>query len=198
MDRSDPIDRLRHGDDDLLKEIYDIYQPAFIKWARRQGVQIQDAEEIFQQSVVILYENVKTGKLTNLTSTLKTYLFSIGKNKIQEFRRGRKHDWMNTDPVLLELLQHVDTDDGAALQHDIDRLVAALQRLGETCRALLDLMYFQKLTQKEIGERLQYKDRDTVKSKKYKCIAQLKKYLENPESPKTPEDDDYTDISRSY
>jgi hypothetical protein len=41
-------------------------------------------------------------------------------------------------------------------------------------------MYYQRLSQDVISERMGYKDRDTVKSKKYKCIARLKKILENP------------------
>jgi RNA polymerase sigma-70 factor (ECF subfamily) len=70
-------------------------------------------------------------------------------------------------------------------EYDVEQLRAALGKLGNPCRELIELMYFNKLSQDEISQRMGYKDRDTVKAKKWKCIARLKKLLENPDDYET-------------
>jgi RNA polymerase sigma-70 factor (ECF subfamily) len=184
MKKADLLERLRRGDDALLKEIYDSYKPDFIHWAMRLGIDSYIAEDIFQVSVVILYDNAVTGKLNRLSSTLKTYLFSIGKHKCLEHKRGQKNDFLRIEPHMLELLVETETPENEIL-NDVDQLAKALTILGDPCKQLLEFMYYQKLNQDSISEIMGYKDRDTVKSKKYKCIARLKKILENPEEYET-------------
>lgn len=181
MDKSDLLDRLRRGDDALLKEIYDRHKGSFVRWAVRFGLNRNEAEDIFQISVVILYDNVITGKLQILSSSLKTYLFSIGKHKSMELKRGYKTGLLNIDSAALELIvDEAEPEDD--WKFDVEQVREALIRLGDPCKRLLELMYYSKLSQDVISEMMGYKDRDTVKSKKYKCIARLKKILENPDS----------------
>ena len=180
MNKSHLLERLRRGDDRLLKEIYDSYREDFIRWVARFGVDRSTGEEIFQMSIIILYDNAIMGKLTNFSSSIKTYLFGIGKYKAMEYQRGRKIIFQSIDPAMLELL----ADDGIPENEiitDVDRLKHALVKLGDPCKQLLEMMYYQKLNHDMISELMGYKDRDTVKSKKYKCIARLRKILLNPE-----------------
>ena len=184
MDKSDFLERLRRGDDAILKEIYDRFKGDFIRWAVKFGIDRTSSEDIFQVSVVILYDNVMTGRLTHLSSSVKTYLFSIGKHKALELKRGQKNDFQNIEPSMLDLFAEEGTPENE-IAFDVDQLKNALVVMGDPCKRLLELMYYQKLSQDEIGELMGYKDRDTVKSKKYKCIARLKKILENPEDHET-------------
>ena len=50
-----------------------------------------------------------------------------------------------------------------------------LKRLGESCRKLLEQYYFFKKSMAEIAEEMGYNNTNTVKTRKYKCIQQLKK-----------------------
>ncbi len=184
MDKSDLLERLKRGDDALLKEIYDSHKLDFLRWAVRFGIERDAAEDIFQVSVVILYDNAVTEKLTNLSSSLKTYLFSIGKHKCLEHKRAQKNEFQKIEPSMLELFTDSDASESEIL-YDVDQLAKALAIMGNPCKELLELMYYQKLNQDVISELMGYKDRDTVKSKKYKCIARLKKILENPENHET-------------
>lgn len=184
MDRSDFLDRLKRGDDALLRDIYDQYKSDFIRWAIRYGIDQVVAEDVFQISVVILYDNAITGKLSHLSSSVKTYLFSIGKHKCQEYKRGQKHDFQTVEPALLELFADQHTPE-KEIRFDVEELRDALVIMGDPCKRLLELMYYQKLSQDAISQLMGYKDRDTVKSKKYKCIARLKKILENPDNHET-------------
>lgn len=181
LDKPDKIERLRRGDDDLLREIYDTYRPDFLRWALRQGLSQDEAEEVFQISVVVMYDNVVTGKLSELTSSLKTYLFSIGKHKTWETMRKKHHGLLYVDPAFMDMLGDRDDDADVRFGQNIERLKGALRKLGDPCKKLIEMMYYQKIDQTEISMVMGYKDRDTVKSKKYKCIEKLKKILENPD-----------------
>lgn len=184
MDNSDLLDRLRRGDDALLKEIYDNHRQDFLRWAVKFGVDSTVAEDIFQVSIVILYDNVVTGKLTSLSSSLKTYLFSIGKHKAMEYKRWQKNDFQKIEPAMLDLFADEGTPE-KEIVYDVDQLKEALRKLGDPCKRLLELMYYKKLGQDMISTLMGYKDRDTVKSKKYKCIERLKRILENPDNYET-------------
>ena len=184
MDKARLLERLRLGDEALLKEIYDKFKPDFIRWAVRFGIDRAEAEDVFQLSVVILYDNVMTGKLTQLSSSLKTYLFSIGRHKAMERSRELSNRFSTIDPLLFDLIAD-DSQSDEQIEFDIRQLKDALILLGNPCKELLEMMYFQKLSQDIISDRMGYKGRDTVKSKKYKCIHRLKKILENQEDNET-------------
>ncbi len=84
------LEQLRTGDSEAYTKIYEAYRDSFLGYARKYELSEEDVLEIYQDSVVKLYENVMSRKLNKLTSSLKTYLFSIGKFKIYEQLRYRK------------------------------------------------------------------------------------------------------------
>ena len=68
----------------------------------------------------------------------------------------------------------------------LDRLVAseeaalvqeALERLGEPCKTLLLLYYWEERSMAEIALELGFANADTAKSKKYQCKKALEKML---------------------
>ena len=73
------IERIKSKQSDkALKEVYQKYRNEFLHWAvRNHSCSMEEAKDVFQQGVVILYENVKLGKVTQITTQVKTYLFSI-------------------------------------------------------------------------------------------------------------------------
>jgi len=47
--------------------------------------------------------------------------------------------------------------------------------LGDACQQILRLFYFMKKSMEEITGIMGYKNADTVKNQKYKCMQRLKK-----------------------
>ena len=47
-----------------------------------------DCEDVFQESFIILYQNIIDGKLDNITSSLSTYFNAICRNKAYELLRS--------------------------------------------------------------------------------------------------------------
>ena len=60
-------------------------------------------------------------------------------------------------------------------QEKIKIINECINSLGETCRKILQLYYFDKLSMQELAEQMGYANADTAKTKKYKCKLELDK-----------------------
>lgn len=170
----DWIARIKSDPDKTLTTIYNDFRPEAIKWMIRDfAVNSDDAEEIFQTGIVLLYDNVITGKLTHLSAGIKTYLFAIIKNKIMQHQRV-KSKLASYDAV--ELLK--DTADemyNEVSKEDLEKVSSALIQLGDPCKSLLELTFYQQMETDEITQLMGYKNNDTTKNLKYKCLKRLQK-----------------------
>ena len=176
MEHTSLIERIKGNEgEQCLEEIYRDYRNEFILWAvRHHSCGMEEAKDVFQQSVIIFYENIRFGKVTEITTKVKTYLFSIGKNKMLELMRQRnKHQPGFNDQVVQEhdyLYNEYDEDYEAKLRN----VEASLTKLGDPCKSILMQYYYDRKSMVEIAETMEYKNSDTVKNLKYKCIQRLK------------------------
>jgi RNA polymerase sigma-70 factor (ECF subfamily) len=113
--------------------------------------------------------------LVKLTSDLKTYLFAIGKNKIRELRdAGRRFRDMQ------ERYEIPEDENKQEKELLFEQLELSLEALGDPCKRILELYYYYKKSLIEIADMLEYKNTDTVKNLKYKCLGRLRKlYRQN-------------------
>jgi hypothetical protein len=52
---------------------------------------------------------------------------------------------------------------------------AAMYKIGEPCKSLLDAYYLQKKSMQDIATEFGYTNADNAKTQKYKCLLRLKK-----------------------
>jgi len=177
MDSHSLIENIRNENGEKeLKEIYNLYRNEFLNWAKRSySCSEEDAKEVFQQVIVIFYENIINGKLKEMDSKVKTYLFGIGKRKIMEFlrRKAKVSSFEFVD-------YHIDSsiffgNQEEEDQIDIYKIKDCLDVLGDPCKSILVEFYYKKKNMDEISSCLNYKNGDTVKSLKFKCLKRLKK-----------------------
>ena len=91
MNDQTTLDKVRKGDEDIIKELYREHREQFLKWVQFQyNLDSDSAADIFQWSIVIFYENIASGKLTTLTSSVKTY-FYWQKQSYGEYSYGEKN-----------------------------------------------------------------------------------------------------------
>ncbi|MEI9918400.1 MAG: sigma-70 family RNA polymerase sigma factor [Bacteroidota bacterium] len=156
---------------EALADLYMKHRDEFLAWAANHYKLERDvALDIYQASILALYENAASGKLTELTSTVKTYLFAIGKNKIrQTFQSRQKVQSLDEDFDILE--ENEEIADPALLK----LAISCLSELGEPCRSLLEQFYYHGGTMAYIANKFGYKNEDAVKSQKYKCVIRLRK-----------------------
>jgi RNA polymerase sigma factor (sigma-70 family) len=150
----------------LYKHHYGMVQNLVVK----NSGNAEDASDLFQEVLIILYEKIRDNKLV-LTSSLKTYLYSVARNQwLKKLQAGRKK-------ILLENFEEfipVDIDEEEAMTTELNKL---LDEIGEACRKLLVLFYYHKKSMEEICVELNYQNTDSAKNQKYKCIQRLKKMV---------------------
>jgi len=166
------IGRLKKDGIEELKRVYTEYREEFIIWLNRKyNISFDDAKDIYQFSMLKFYENVQSGVLKRLSSSPKTYIFAIGKNKALEAVRNKSRR-MN---ISLELHSQNDIEGPDIKEAHLQTIEKAMQDLGEPCRTLLDYFYYQQKSLSFITEYFGYKNNNTAKNQKYKCLQRLKK-----------------------
>jgi RNA polymerase sigma factor (sigma-70 family) len=178
MSETQIIERIRLGGHDELGMVYEAYRSEFIQWITKEfHCSADDSKDIYQLSILIFYDNVKSGKLEHLVSSLKTYLFGIGKNVAKEnMRKARRNTPINQEKWLKEYL--IDEPDNTVDEDLFSTAKKALEKLGEPCQKLIELFYYEKKSMEQISAILNYKNPETAKNQKCKCMARLRKLFE--------------------
>jgi RNA polymerase sigma-70 factor (ECF subfamily) len=181
MEHHSLIERIKSRDsDEGLREIYTSYRNEFLLWAvRHHKCTMDEAKDVFQQSVIIFYENIVNGKLTEITTQVKTYIFSIGKNKILELLRLKKKQMPEFNDQIYKYDSQVDGEVDEDYEEKLKYVEAGLGKLGDPCKSILKHYYYQKKSMVEISEILKYKNSDTVKNLKYKCLQRLRRIIKS-------------------
>lgn len=171
---------IRNNDGNGLSVLYEAYRSEFLHWIRRFAHCDQDeAKEYYQAAVLIVYENVHQGTMDNLKSSLKTYLFGIGKNLAwQSYRQDIRKQKAGAAFYLENYITEQSPELAQWQDHQLDLVRECFQLLGDPCRTLLDLHYFQRKSMEEISSQLAYKNADTAKNQKYKCMERLRRMVE--------------------
>jgi RNA polymerase sigma factor (sigma-70 family) len=176
------IQKIRAGGQAELGLVYETYRQEFLSWVSKEfQCSSDDCKDIYQLAILIFYDNIKQGKLEHLVSSVKTYIFGIGKNVAQDFRRkSNRNTPLDKQRWLNETL--MDEPDYSPSEQMFDVAQKALAKLGEPCRQLVEMFYYEKKSMQEITEALNYKNAETAKNQKCKCMKRLRKLYEEEQS----------------
>lgn len=154
----------------IYKENYNMVQALIIN----NNGSADEAKDIFQEAMIVLYERVKTGTF-ELNCQIRTYVYSVCRRlwlkRLQQMSRYAA-------PVeSLEAVVPVDEDIDAQDQRTIEfeMLNKSIGGLGEPCKSLLEAYYLQKRNMQDIAASFGYTNADNAKNQKYKCLMRLKK-----------------------
>lgn len=171
------ISLLKSGQKQAIQEFYLEHRQGFELFSRKYSKDGDLIRSIYQDTVLILIENAQKGKLDGLKSSLKTYLYAIGKNLVLQSLRqnGRYEVWDEANLEGLVWEEEAETD-----QELIGLLRSQFQKLGQKCQEVLGLFYYRDKSLEEIQQLLGYESKDVVKSQKSRCLKQLKDSLNKP------------------
>ena len=173
------IDALREDrtTDQAIKSLYrDYYEPLSWYVMNNNGSQ-QDAEDIFQEVLVAFIDLVRKNRFRG-ESTVKTFLYSMNrhfwlnelKKRNRTLARENRYEAMQDHEIR-------GLDEELAGRESGKMIMQLVDQLGETCRKILLLFYFEGCSMKQILEQLHYENEQVVRNKKYKCIRQLEKII---------------------
>ena len=163
---------LTSGDMTTYQRYYVEFKDEFFGFARRMTRDDQVIADSYHDAFIALYENIVQQKLQELSSSLKTYIFSIGKYALlSKLRKGQKEILEPEFGDIPEVL--TETEDNAEL---ID-LRKNLRLLGESCRKIILLFYYKRFSVDAIVEEMEYKNANTAKAHKSRCMKKLKELM---------------------
>ncbi len=172
------IIQIKNGDLSILKDVYVEHRIPFLKFGVQYGLDEADLLDIYQDSILALFDNVKNGKIDSLQSSLKTYIFSIGKYMI--FKKIKRLEKVQVSTLDIDRLKHYTDEVKNGEEFDQEELTlykTSFNRLGKQCQQLLQLFYYRGYTLEDIKETLEYDNYNVVKSQKSRCLKQLKELI---------------------
>jgi len=137
----------------------------------------QDAEDIFQEVIVAFINLVQAGKFRG-ESSIRTFLFSLNKNIWLNELKRRGRAMVREEKYKKQNEQQEATADIAMELHQTKaELMQVIDELGENCKKILLLFYFENRNMKEIVAHLPYENEQVVRNKKSKCLKKLEQII---------------------
>ncbi len=164
-------DLLRSDDKEALETIYVTYKSEFLNYSKKYGLSDYDALDIYQDSIIAMHHNFVSSQLVIRSSSIKTYLFGIGKFKI--LKKLKEEDKFLRVEVEEEAYTEISIEELSPSEKSI-LLSKNLDKISESCKKVLELFYYRNLTIDEIVDITEYKDGNTVRSHKSRCLKRLK------------------------
>lgn len=161
----------------MLKKIYEDSFPNIKGFIINNNGSEQDAKDVFQDGIVIIYRKIKN-KTFHLNSSFNAYIFTVCRfiwiKKLSE----RKQDIYNQN----EYLEYEGVSDFLINEYEKNEQYKLYQkhfnRLNEDCKKILKF-FLQKISMKDIAIKMGIDSIKFVKQKKYKCKEQLVRYIKN-------------------
>jgi RNA polymerase sigma factor (sigma-70 family) len=166
------IDLLKRNDEKSIRTVYNDNKSGFILFAKRYNLSHDDLIDVYQDAIIALIENAKKGKIDDLKSSITTYLFGIGKFMIFQKLKKEGKTIAIDDFEKIEMIYDDYSEEETNLQ--IEMLQNGFKKLGEQCRKVLHLFYYEEKKLDEIQSLLGYTNKDVLKSQKSRCLKQLK------------------------
>ncbi len=170
------------SDDRLkLKALYNEYRVPFLGFGKGFHLDEDALSDVYQEAFLALRKKAISGKLNDVKCSTKTYLFGIGKFMIYDVLKEKKlkrpyesHMYLATEePPEIEILKT------PLLTQEQVLLRKYFKKLGEKCQRLLTFFYYRGLSIKEIVVMGNYKDENSVKSSKSRCVKELREMIKS-------------------
>lgn len=138
-----------------------------------------DANDIFQDAVVILFTQVRADKF-NTSFSIDAFIYSVARNLwIDKSRRDKR--FTNYDST-----QQIDyiSDDNSHLDNLIETektnaMSLVFNQLDDKCKKILSYVIYEKLSMREIKDKMGYTSEDVAKTNHYRCKQYLSKIVKS-------------------
>jgi RNA polymerase sigma factor (sigma-70 family) len=178
---------LKSNDNEVLNFIYRKYFPEIRFFVIKNSGSDEDAQDVFQEAIIIIYKKLRDGVL-DLTCSFKTYLYSVCRIVWlkQLEKRKIKKDGFSDNQVFVDLQEGV--DEMAEEQERYKLYQKHFQTLHVDCQTILKL-FLEKVPLKEIANRMNINSEKYLKKRKFQCKEILVKRIQNDPNFKKLKDD---------
>lgn len=163
------IEGIRRQDTEVLKYVYKQYFPMVRYFIVHNHGTDEDAQDIFQEAVVAVFQRVRRRRLV-LDCSFKTYFYSVVRHIWLQYldRHKIRFEFSELDEYIImeepEIYDDFKAKKAIYQRHFLD--------LTELCRKVL-LMFMDKVPFEDIATTLGYKGRQYAIKRKYECMKSL-------------------------
>lgn len=155
------------GNTEWITACYRQVFPAVARYISRRGGTWDEASDIFQDSLVILFEKKKEGRLPEHIRE-NAYLFGIAKHGWSRYcETSRRSEQLGENA---ETIPEPETES----QPVAKKLLRLLETGGQRCLDLLKAFYYDKLPPEKAAEQFGYSGVRSVTVQKYKCLEKIR------------------------
>ncbi len=166
--------RFLAGDENAFVEIVDEYRESLIFFLYRYVGDLHAAEDLAED---VFVEVLLHPKRFRFQCALKTWLFTIGRNKAVDFLRKTSRLHLVSLDEAERLAEVSDLEDAVLDSEEKRALNMALGELSEDYRMALHLVYFEELSHEEAAQVMK-KSRKQVENLVHRGKQSLRKILE--------------------
>jgi len=172
------VNAIKENDSNTLRSIYTVNYPKIEALILKNSGTKDHAKDIYQEAFLAVWQNIKQDKFIPKTeSSINGYLYTIAKNKWMDVLRSQGYK----KTIMASQLNHFEIkdeenngiDDDILKDKRLEDVMLAFKNLGEACRSLLRMFYFEKKSMNLIAEELAL-DSASTRNKKYRCMQKLK------------------------
>jgi RNA polymerase sigma factor (sigma-70 family) len=139
----------------------------------------QDAEDVFQDALVIVYKRIIIDELS-LNSSLKTFFYSVCRNIwLQRLSKLKEQNHVFVDFESITAIPEPSIEEIQNIENAKHKLYQThFLNLSEDCQKVLQL-FLKKISLREIASIMGYKTENYAKVRKYNCKEELKTRILN-------------------
>ncbi len=167
------IQKLRSEESSAYGVLYDTCFPSIKYYVTSNSGSDAEAADVFQEAVIVLVQKMRMDDF-ELTSSVKTYLFSVAKNLwLKQLRQGKKE--LNREASFWDTAgDQLAAETSIEPQHE-KQVHTLMKVITVHCKRILDFLFFKNQSMEKLMALMGWKNKHTADNQKYKCIQQIKK-----------------------
>jgi len=176
MDESKVLSNLKQRNNAAYDLLYTFYYPAIERFIKRNSGTTADAEDIFQETIIVLLDKVPKKDFV-LTSSIKTYIIAVASNLwLKRLRAAKRITSLEPDYELEDLtLAEWEQKEENRVKHNVIKRV--FSRISRHCVIFLTKTFLRGATREKLMEEMGYSNTHTFDNQKYKCLEQARKTI---------------------
>lgn len=170
------LERLKTEDSEAFAMLYKSCFPSIAKHIKQNNGNSADAEDVFQEAVVVLLKNIRRSDFV-LSSSLQTYLYAISKNLWLKHLRNHKivhlegshplgDDRFQTEAFFMDFFPEKTKE---------QKVFTWLEKITLNCQYIIKALFLESETMQSLMAKMGWRNKHTADNQKYKCIQQLKR-----------------------
>ncbi|MCP4310548.1 MAG: RNA polymerase sigma factor [Bacteroidetes bacterium] len=167
------LEGLKKRDNRVLQYIYKNSYNAVKQLVIHNAGSDSDAEDIFQEALIIIFKKIRDDSGFELTSTFTTYIYSVA--RLLWLKHLRKIKKIEIDPLNRDMEERIEFEEPSPVEDKDLRLAIyqrTLQKIPEDCQKILRLTA-EDINSKEIARKLGFRSEGYVRKRRHFC----KEYL---------------------